>query len=70
MDDHACGDEGRGGYHAVPVNFLSLIPISLKRTMEFHGFAFNDDNLTKLREAYQAMGPEPSNTRWGWRRKA
>jgi hypothetical protein len=53
----------------VPVNYEALIPISLKRTMEFPGFALND-RLTKLRERYLASGPAPSNTRHGWLRKA
>jgi uncharacterized protein len=62
----ACGeDEGHGAYHPVPVNYASLIPIALKRTMEFPGFALND-TLSKLRREYLAMGAQPSNMRHGW----
>jgi hypothetical protein len=68
VDDSQCGDEGRGGYHPVPVNYESLIPIALKRTMEFAGFAL-DDSLSKLRKEYLAMGGRPSNTRYGWLRR-
>ncbi len=55
-------------YHPVPLNYEALIPISLKRTMEFPGFALND-RLTKLRERYLASGPNPSNTRHDWIRR-
>ena len=59
---------GRGEYHPVPVNYEALIPESLKRIMEFPGFAMND-NLSKLRREYLAQGGLPSNTRYGWVRK-
>jgi hypothetical protein len=68
VNDSECGDEGRGGYHPVPVNFEALIPIALKRTMEFPGFALND-NLSQLRKEYLAMGGRPNNTRYGWLRR-
>jgi hypothetical protein len=68
VNDSECGDEGRGGYHPVPVNFEALIPIALKRTMEFPGFALND-HLSKLRKEYLAMGGRPNNTRYGWLRR-
>jgi len=63
-----CEDDHDDRYHPVPLNYEALIPISLKRTMEFPGFALND-RLTKLRERYLAAGPTPSNTRHGWLRK-
>jgi hypothetical protein len=63
-----CEDDHDDGYHPVPVNYEALIPISLKRTMEYPGFALND-RLTKLRERYLASGASPSNTRHGWLRK-
>jgi hypothetical protein len=63
-----CEDDHDDGYHPVPLNYEALIPISLKRTMEFPGFALND-RLTKLRERYLAAGSTPSNTRHGWIRK-
>ncbi len=67
--DRDCEDENDRRYHPVPLNFESLIPIALKKTMEFPQFALNDV-LSKLRERYLAAGPTPSNTRHGWIRKA
>ncbi len=65
-DDHGDHDhDDRGAYHPVPVNYASLIPVSLKRTMEYAGFAMND-NLSKLRREYLAAGNSPRNTRFGW----
>jgi hypothetical protein len=54
--DRDCEDENDHRYHPVPWNFESLIPISLKHTMEFPQFALNDF-LSKLRERYLAAGP-------------
>jgi uncharacterized protein len=69
-DPDACEDKNKdnGRYHPVPVNFESLIPISLKRTMEFDGYAM-DDNLSKMRREYLAMGGVPNNVRHGWIRR-
>ena len=67
--DRDCEDENDHRYHPVPVNFESLIPIALKKMMEFPTFALNDV-LSKLRERYLAAGPAPSHTRHGWIRKA
>jgi hypothetical protein len=68
----ACDDgdkeEGRGAYHPVPLNYEALIPITLKKMMEFPQFAM-DDKLSRMRREYQAMGGLPSNTRYGWLRK-
>ena len=68
----ACDDgdkeEGRGAYHPVPLNYEALIPIPLKKMMEFPQFAM-DDKLSRMRREYQAMGGLPSNTRYGWLRK-
>src|SRR5712692_7670569 len=61
-------DDKRGAYHPVPLNYEALIPIALKRTMEFSGFAM-DDKLSRMRQEYLAMGGLPSNTRYGWLRK-
>jgi hypothetical protein len=63
-----CEDENDRRYHPVPWNFESLIPIALKKMMEFPQFALND-MLSKLRERYLAAGPSPSHTRHGWLRK-
>ncbi|HEY7724823.1 MAG TPA: amidohydrolase family protein [Anaeromyxobacteraceae bacterium] len=68
VNDSECGDEGRGGYHPVPVNYEAHIPIALKRTMEFPGFAL-DDGLSKLRREYLAVGGRPTHTRYGWLRR-
>ena len=61
-------EHGHDGYHPVPLNYEALIPISLKRTMEFAGFAM-DDKLSRMRREYMAMGGLPSNTRYGWIRR-
>ena len=66
--DRDCEDENDHRYHPVPWNFESLIPIALKKMMEFPQFALND-LLSKLRERYLAAGPTPSNTRHGWIRR-
>jgi hypothetical protein len=52
-----------GLYTPVPADYASRIPDDLKKTMEFPGYA---DNLTLMRAAYQAAGPRPSHTRYGW----
>lgn len=64
----------RDGYHPVPVNYASLIPVPLKKMLEFDKFALNDpskmqDKLSKLRREYMAMGGLPDNTRYGWIRR-
>ncbi len=59
----------RGVYHPVPVNYEALIPESLKRILEFPGYAMND-NLSKLRREYLAQGGLPDNTRYGWVRRS
>jgi len=62
-DDHGNG----GGYHPVPVNYEALIPVPLKKMMEFDKFAM-DDKLSKLRREYLASDGLPSNLRHGWLR--
>jgi len=64
--DHDRDDE-RGAYHPVPSNYASLIPVSLKRTMEYAGFA-TDDRLSRYRREYLAAGANPRHTRFGWTR--
>jgi len=51
-------------YTPVPADYATKIPDGVKRIMEFPGFTA--DNLTQMRAAYQAAGPRPSNTRYGW----
>jgi hypothetical protein len=55
---------GGGRYKPVPADYESRIPDSLKRELEFPGFAA--DNMAKFKEKYLALGVEPSNTRYGW----
>ena len=57
-----------GVYRPVPKTFESLIPDSLKKMMEFPGFAA--DNISRTRKEYMAMGASPSHTRYGWVRRA
>jgi len=69
---HGGGDDDdhgrRSSYHPVPVNYESLIPVPLKKMMEFDKFAMND-NLSKLRREYLASDGLPSNLRHGWLRR-
>jgi hypothetical protein len=55
---------GEGLYRDVPADYASQIPESLKTILEFPGYV--SDNMSKLRNHYQAMGPEPSYARYGW----
>jgi len=58
----------RGVYRPVPKTFESLVPDSLKKLMEFPGFAA--DNISRTRQEYLAMGAAPSHLRYGWVRRA
>jgi hypothetical protein len=60
-------DDRQSSYHPVPFNYEALIPITLKKMMEFQGFAMND-KLSKLRREYLASDGLPSNLRHGWLR--
>lgn len=56
-----------GKYKKVPANYASLMSDELKELMEFSGVPNETaDNLSRARDEYLAMGPEPSNTRYGW----
>jgi hypothetical protein len=55
-----------GPYRPVPRDYESRIPDHLKRILEFPGFTAYDDNLSRFRKEYLAMGCEPSHTRYGW----
>jgi len=57
-----------GSYRPVPKTFESLIPDSLKKLMEFPGFAA--DNISRTRKEYLARGAAPSHMRYGWVRRA
>ncbi|HZR07410.1 MAG TPA: amidohydrolase family protein, partial [Myxococcales bacterium] len=63
--DHRGGDDGRDGYHPVPTNFEALIPVSLKKAMEYPQFTLND-RFSKMRKEFLASGELPTNTRYGW----
>lgn len=54
----------RGRYRPVPADYESRMSAELKTLLEFPGFTA--DNLSKIKTAYLEMGPEPSNTRYGW----
>jgi hypothetical protein len=66
--DEGHDGDGRRGYHPVPVNYEALIPVALKKAMEFPQFTL-EDNLSKIRRNYLAQGGLPSNKRYGWLRK-
>jgi predicted TIM-barrel fold metal-dependent hydrolase len=53
-----------GVYQPVPADYEAQIPDDLKTLLEFPGFTA--DNLSTIRTAYQALGAQPSHTRYGW----
>ena len=63
-DNAAAGNQG-DRYHPVPVNYQALIPVALKKAMEYPQYA-REDNLSKIKRNYLAHGGVPSNTRYGW----
>ena len=51
----------------MPADYADRMSDDLKSLLEFPGSPpFIADNLSKIQERYVAMGPEPSNTRYGW----
>ena len=60
------GAEKDRRYRPVPVDYEDRIPEALKTVMEFPGYAA--DNMATFKERYAALGPTPSNTRYGWMR--
>jgi hypothetical protein len=54
-------------YKPVPRDYEERMSKELKTIMEFPGYT--GDNMSKFKEQYAAMGPVPSNTRYGWIRK-
>jgi len=66
------GENEDGRYGRIPANFASRITDAQKRLWELPPYdktlnlTARNDNLTKYRERYQAMGVEPRNTRYGW----
>jgi hypothetical protein len=65
-------DDEESSYGPVPANFASRISDTLKKTLEMPPYdntlnlTAQNDNFTKYRERYQAMGTEPTRTRYGW----
>ena len=51
-------------FKAVPTDYEKRIPDTLKKTLEFPGYAA--DNMSKFKENYAALGSEPTNMRYGW----
>jgi predicted TIM-barrel fold metal-dependent hydrolase len=72
------GLEPRSGaaFGPIPANFESRITDSLRKTLEMPPFdntlnlQGKNDNLSKWREQYLAIGVEPSRTRYGWIRSS
>lgn len=58
------GPEKDKVYRPVPKDYESRMSKELKTIMEFPGFTA--DNMSKFKEKYLAMGPQPSNIRYGW----
>src|SRR4051812_3369197 len=63
--DCAQGNGQADRYHPVPVNYEALIPVGLKKAMEYKQYARND-KLSTIRKNYLAQGGTPSNKRYGW----
>ena len=63
-------------YKPIPAHFERRISDSLKRTLEMPPYdntlnlQGQDDNLSKWRERYLAIGVEPSRSRYGWIRSS
>src|SRR3989442_15890490 len=51
-------------FGAIPADFESRMPNSLKTLLEFPGFA--SDNIPKMKQRYLAEGPVPDHSRLGW----
>jgi hypothetical protein len=54
-----------GRYRAVPKDYESRMTEGLKSVMEF-GQLKMEDNLSKMKETYVALGVEPDHIRYGW----
>ncbi len=53
-------------YRPVPADYEDRISDELKTLLEFPGYTA--DNMSKFKARYAALGPTPSNTRYGWMR--
>ena len=53
-------------YRPVPADYESRISDELKTILEFPGYTA--DKMSQLKDKYAALGPAPSNTRYGWMR--
>ena len=53
-------------YRPVPADYEDRISDELKTILEFPGYTA--DNMSKFKARYAALGPTPSNTRYGWMR--
>src|SRR5436190_447202 len=51
-------------FGAIPADFESRMPASLKSLLEFPGFA--SDNISKMKQRYLAEGSVPDHSRLGW----
>jgi len=51
-------------YRPMPADYAERIPEALKTVLEFP--EITGDNMSEIKERYLAMGPAPSNTRYGW----
>ena len=60
------GTEKDRQFRPVPADYEGRISDELKTIMEFPGYTA--DNMSKFKEKYAALGPTPSNTRYGWMR--
>ncbi len=53
-------------YRPVPDDYESRMSDDLKTLLEFD--EFSGDNMSRIRETYEALAIEPNNTRYGWMR--
>lgn len=51
-------------YRPIPADYAEHISVALKTLLEFP--EITGDNMSDIKEHYMAIGPVPSNTRYGW----
>jgi hypothetical protein len=57
-------DNDDGLYNPVPADYAARMSVQFKTLLEFPGYT--TDNISKMREAYQAMNVPRDNLRHGW----
>ena len=60
------GAEKDREYKPIPADYEDHISNELKTILEFPGYTA--DNMSRFKDKYAALGPTPSNRRYGWMR--